>query len=102
MVGEHEDRHVVGRLVAPPTAPVFVGPRAAHRAEHVATKDPSTDVLESLGRHIVIHTGFAFAGSIHPLEGLRVEEPIEKLGAADAERMLKVLPWSRTEAVDGN
>src|SRR5215203_5400437 len=38
VMGEDEDRRVVGRLVAPPAAPVLI-PAAANRAEHVAAHD---------------------------------------------------------------
>ncbi|WP_306667921.1 4-hydroxythreonine-4-phosphate dehydrogenase PdxA, partial [Klebsiella pneumoniae] len=47
MVGQHEDRHVIGRGVAPPALPRIVGPGAAHRAEHVAAEDPGADIVEA-------------------------------------------------------
>jgi uncharacterized membrane protein len=36
MVRQHEDRYVIGRVVAPPPLPAVVGPGAPHRPEHVA------------------------------------------------------------------
>src|SRR6516165_11489341 len=33
---QHEDRSVIGWLVAPPALPAFVGPRTAYRTKHVA------------------------------------------------------------------
>src|SRR5579862_2763950 len=46
MMRQHEDRHVVWRLVTPPTLPALVGPRAADGTEHVAAHDPRADALE--------------------------------------------------------
>ncbi len=36
-----------GGFVAPPAFPALVGPRPAHRAEHVAAEDPGADVREA-------------------------------------------------------
>ena len=47
VVGENEDGHVVGRVVAPPTFPGVVWPGAADGAEHVAAEDPGTDVFKA-------------------------------------------------------
>ena len=38
---QHEDRHVVRRLLAPPAAPLLVGPGAPDGPEHVPAEDPS-------------------------------------------------------------
>ena len=102
IVGEHKDRRVVGRFVAPPAAPALVRPRPSHRAEHVSSENPGSDVLESLCRELVIHAGVTFAGSMHPLEGSRVEKPVDELGTAHAERMLQVLAGTCAEAIDRN
>src|SRR6185436_239317 len=47
MVCEHEDGHVVGRVVAPPSLPTVVGPGAARRREHVAAHDPGAEVVKA-------------------------------------------------------
>jgi len=100
--GEHEDRRVIGRLLAPPAAPALVGPRPADRAEHVASEDPRSDAVESSRRDVLIEAGLTLARPVHALEGPRVEEPIEKLRTAQAERMLEVLTGARAEPIDGN
>src|SRR3974390_1050280 len=50
MMGEHEDRRVVWRLPAPPSAPALIRPGPSPRAEHVAPENPGTDYGEALGR----------------------------------------------------
>ena len=45
MVGEDEHRGVVRRILAPPTPPLVVLPRASDRPEHVAPHDRRADVL---------------------------------------------------------
>mgnify|MGYP003346669878 CR=1 FL=1 len=47
MMREHEHRHMIGRLVAPPALPTVVGPRSAHGTEHVAAENPGADILEA-------------------------------------------------------
>src|SRR5262249_4452309 len=59
MVGQDEDGAVVRRLLAPPAFPAFVGPRTAHRAEHVAAEDPRAEVVEALLGHAVVGAGLA-------------------------------------------
>ena len=45
---QHEHRHVVRRLVAPPALPALVRPWPADRPEHVPAQDPGADSLEAL------------------------------------------------------
>ena len=47
VVGKHEDRRVVGRLVAPPASPVFF-PVASDGSEHVAAHDVGAARFEQL------------------------------------------------------
>src|SRR6266852_4636304 len=54
VMGEHEDRCVIRRLLAPPTSPAFVGPWAANGPEHVAAEDPGTEAGHSLRGSMVI------------------------------------------------
>jgi hypothetical protein len=93
---------MIGRLVAPPAAPGLIRPGTTHRAEHIATEDPGSDVFESLGGNIVIDAGFAFAGSVHALKDARVKEPVESLRPTHAERMIQILLYTSTEAINRN
>ena len=88
MMSQHEDRHVVRRLVTPPAFPAVIRPRASHRAEHVSTENPGADSGESLRRNIVIYASLAIFISVHPLPGPRVEEPIKQFRTADSKRVL--------------
>jgi hypothetical protein len=46
IVGQHEDRGVVRRILAPPAAPRLVPLAATGRAEHVAAHDGRPDPLQ--------------------------------------------------------
>src|SRR6202030_518752 len=60
VVGEHENRSMVRRIVAPPALPRVVWPRAADRSEHVATDDPGADIGEAAcGKVIIDNRGAA-------------------------------------------
>src|SRR5207247_6582911 len=54
VVRQHEHRHVIRRVLAPPAAPPVVGPRPAHGAEHVPAPDIRTDAFpEAPGKNVV-------------------------------------------------
>ena len=99
---EDEHRRVIRRLLAPPAAPAIVGPRPAHRPEHVAPEDPRADVGEALLRHGVVGPRLAFAQVLHLAPEARGEEPLHQLGTAHAERVLQVLVRPGAVAVDGD
>src|SRR5262245_29120356 len=46
IVRKHEDRNVIGRVVAPPSLPGLVRPGSTYGPEHVAPQDPGADVGE--------------------------------------------------------
>ena len=91
MVGQHEYRGVVRRGVAPPALPVFIGPGAADRAEHVAAQDPCADVAESARGKVVIDAGRTIPVAVHALEGAGGEKPFVQRHAADAKRIFQAL-----------
>src|SRR5690606_10345549 len=103
IVCEHEHRHVIGRVLAPPAAPGLVRPRPAHRSEHVPSHDPRADVLERLRGEVIVEAGRSAFLAEHRLpEGAGGEEPgVERLPAA-AERVLLVLRGTGAVAVYGD
>ena len=100
VVGQHEDRHVVRRARAPPALPAVVGPRPAHRAEHVAAEDPGADAVEAARGVILVDAGRAAFAAVHPAERAGREGPFVQRHAADAERVLEALVGAGAVAVD--
>jgi hypothetical protein len=100
-VGEHEDVGVVGRVVAPPAFPAFVGPSATHWAEHVAPEDPGANVVEAPRREIVVRACRSIP-AVHLLEGARRQEPLVQVLAADAQRIFQALIGAGAETVERN
>src|SRR6187397_1266823 len=90
VVREDEDRSVVRRLVAPPTAPVAL-PRTANRPEHVA----SHHVRAAWAQQQVACAG---VGVVQRL----VEMPVMQLDTATAERVLEALVRSCDKTVERN
>src|SRR5690348_3517168 len=100
MMREDEGGDVVGRLVAPPTFPLVIGPWPADRPEHVAPEDPRADVLESRFCDLVVHARVAAGLPVHFTPDARVEEPLHQLRAADAKRMVEALVRAGAVPVD--
>src|SRR4029077_20361465 len=99
VIGEHEDRTVIGRIVTPPSFPVLVGPRPAHRSEHIASHNPRADVAETARRKFVVGSGRAAVSAMHLLKSTSGERPFVQRAAAYAEGIVKVLVGSGTIAV---
>src|SRR5262249_54211781 len=100
MVGEDEDRTVIGRRVAPPALPALVGPGPAHRPEHVAAQDPGPDIGEAALRERVVDAGRAALLARHRVKGAGREEPAEQSGPAHPERVLQSLVRPGAVAVE--
>src|SRR6185312_3208067 len=90
VVREDEDWSVVGRLVAPPAAPVAL-PRTANRPKHVA----SHHVLAARAQQQIAYAG---VGLVQRL----VEMPVMQLDTATAERVLEALVRSCDKTVERN
>jgi hypothetical protein len=103
MVGQHEHRDVVGRLIAPPAFPAVVRPGPAHRPEHVAAQDPGTDVLEAAGGKDFVRTvrSLAFVAD-HALEAPGAAEPLVQSAGAFAHGILQALVRAGAVTVEGN
>src|SRR6188768_639498 len=76
MMGEHEDGNMIGRIVAPPAAPRFIRPFAAHRAEHVAPQNPRADILRTLVGKVFVDSGRPAWIAEHALERAGRIEPL--------------------------
>src|SRR5882757_8634180 len=101
MVGEHEYRSVIHRIVAPPTSPGIVRPWSSNWSEHVSAHDPSADVVESLGDEIVVYSGCASLPAKHGLKRSGGEGPFMQTLATCTEGILQVLVGAGAVAVDG-
>src|SRR3954452_23135497 len=55
MVRQYKGWHMVWRFLTPPSFPRIVRPRPAHRAKHVASKNPRADVFHASPRPFVIN-----------------------------------------------
>lgn len=100
MVGEHEDRHAIGRLLAPPALPAVVGPWPAARREHVAAHDPGAEIFEAARREMLVDAIAAALLAVHRAEGGRVEHPFVQRLAAAPQRIGEALVRPGAEAVD--
>src|SRR5207249_1762915 len=100
---EDEDRHVIGRVLAPPASPGFVVPHDSDRTEHVPSHDPCTEVLEPLSREVIVGPGRAGLGcALQLLERLRREEPLVQRLAAASQRFFATLVGAGAVAVEGD
>jgi hypothetical protein len=101
MVGEHEDRHVVGRIGAPPAFPALIRPWTSDRSEHVSAHDPCADIREAPRSELVVDTGLTALLSEHLLEGPRPEDPLVQVHPVHAKRVLPALIGSGAITVEG-
>src|SRR5712675_1795429 len=85
VVCQHEGRHVVRRFVSPPALPALVGPGSAHGPEHVAPENPRADSGKTLLGHAVVDSRLAAFQTVHAAPRAGLEEPLEDLGAPQAE-----------------
>jgi hypothetical protein len=102
IVGKHEDRSVIRRVVAPPTLPSVVKPRSANRPKHVPAENPSSDIRESAGCKIIIDTRRTTIISNHPLKRSSSYEPLVQGPASHTERICQVLIGAGAVAIQRN
>src|SRR5881396_1087201 len=91
VVRQHEHRHVIRWILAPPAAPPVVGPRPAHGAEHVSAHDIRTDAFpEALGK-IVVGTRRPARFAVYLAKRARPDVPAVQLLTTHAEWVLQSL-----------
>ena len=103
IVRQDERRCVIGRIVAPPAFPVFIGPFGANRAEHVAAENEGAKTGISRRRVFRVDTFRLALFTEHRLECPGREKPLKQFRAALAEgREYYVLAYvSKNGAQDG-
>lgn len=101
VVSQHEHRDVIDRVFAPPTPPALIRPRPPNGPEHVSTKNPGTDILESTRRVGFINAlrRTAVATQHRFLESARGKSPIVKRSAANSKRVVAVLLGASAKSV---
>jgi hypothetical protein len=100
MVGQHEDRHVIGRVVTPPAVPRgILAPSAGPAPEHIATHHDRADAGLRLLDHRRARVDLATLLSLLPAPHLEREDPLVQLQAADAERVLLTLVGTGDEPI---
>src|SRR5216110_2280849 len=91
VVRQHEHRHVIRWVLAPPAAPLIVWPSPAHGAEHVSAHDIRTDAFpEALGK-IVVGTRRPARFSVYLAKRARADVPAVQLFTTHAEWVLQSL-----------
>jgi len=101
VMSKHERRDMVRRFVSPPSLPVFVRPRTANWAEHVAAENPRADAGETLGRESVVDARFAVRHTLHPPPRSGSEEPLHQIRSIDTKRMLQILIGTGAQVLEG-
>src|SRR5262245_33839539 len=99
---DHEDRHVVWRVVSPPASPCVIAPRSPHGSEHVAAEDPRPDTFESALHEFIVDAGRPSVAAIHLSKRLRRHQPIVERTTTDTERIVDVLTRSGAISVEGD
>ena len=100
MMREHEDGHVIRRIVAPPALPAVVRPGPRIGPNMLRPRIHAPTFVESARREIVVDAGGAAVLAVHLLERARGDEPLVQLLAAHAERILQALVRAGAVAVE--
>ena len=103
VVGQHENRHVVYGILAPPTAPTLIRPGSATWPKHVPAQDPGADIAETTCSEVFVDAIFSgIAAEQLLLKGARGKCPGVQRSASDPERLVQSLIRPGAEAVQGD
>jgi hypothetical protein len=100
---EDEDWDVIGRILTPPSLPIFIGPWPPDGPEHVSAQNPCADVVEPARCTVIIDTSSTVSGAEeYLLKGTRRERPRVKFGATNSEWVVYALVLSCAVAIEGH
>ena len=100
VVGQHEYRHVINRIIAPPTPPALVWPWTPNRPEHIPAEDPCANIQETSNGKVIVDARFAAFVTKHLLlKSSSGERPTMKRRAANTQWIINVLIWASAETV---
>lgn len=100
VVGQHEYRHVIHRILPPPTPPALVRPWTTNWPEHISAEDPCANVLETSSGIVIVDARFSTIASKQLLlKGSSGERPTMKRSAANAQWIVEVLVWASAKTV---
>ncbi len=102
VAGEHENRSVERRIIAPPSLPNIVWPGSPNRSEHVSANDPRSGVVEAPRDKVVINTRSAAILTYHLSKGACADHPFVQPQAADAKWIVEILIGAGTVAIEGD
>src|ERR1043166_2638086 len=97
---EHKNLRVGRRILTPPAFPLIIRPWTANRSEHVASENPCADSVKAPFRKIVIDTCCTLSVAMNFLKRARGKDPLMKVYAAHAERIVNILVRARPKAVN--
>src|SRR5687768_3447588 len=87
---QHEDRHVIGWILAPPSLPVRL-PWTGPTAEHVSAHDYRANVLEHLPDNRGVCVDFTALLPLHFVECRELDRPVVQRLTPNTERFLHTL-----------
>src|SRR5262245_17800535 len=91
-MGEDENRLMEWRVVAPPTFPRWLPPRAVASAEHIATYDRRSNIFKCFPQYVVICSGFSATHvAVNRSKGLKFEKPVVEMIPSFTKRILDAL-----------
>src|SRR5689334_2514794 len=93
---------MIRRFVTPPSLPAIIRPGPADRTEHIATQDKRANSSKAFVCHRVVDSGLTVFVAVHFAPDPGVEQPVHQFGAANSKRILEILIWPGTKAVDGD
>src|SRR6185295_11323667 len=99
VVGEHEHRSVVGRVIAPPARPRLV-PRPFAAAEHLAPHDVGADTFEDLVDDLGIGAALAAFQSLLLAPAGGLDRPLVQAHPTLSDRVVDALVGPGNEAVE--